>query len=111
MDEANKIVLGSELDGSYRREGWLAVFVNKGKRYVIYRNTDAGYDGVDVEYLDGGYTSHLVNYGQAGSLFKTMDEVKSAIGKIARRFPEAYPEAVNAEIHKVAFALTMKWVL
>lgn len=110
MDEAHKIVIGSKIDGSYSREGWLAVFVRNGNRIVLWRNTDAGHDGVDATYLDGGYFSFPVTYHKANALFKTMVDANRAIEQYAER-EGLKKEDLNAEVHKVIFSLSMEWVL
>ena len=109
MGESQGIVaVGSELEGSYGREGYLAVFVKDGKRIALWRNTDDGYDGVASCPLDGGYFWHPLQYRMGNALYETRTDAERAVAKYARR-TRTDADALGAEIHKVAFSLSMKW--
>ena len=109
MDKTQGIVaVGSELEGSYERGGYLAVFVKDGRRIALWRNTDDGYDGVDSCPLDGGYFWHPLQYRRANALYNTRADAESAVARYARRVGTD-AGALGAEIHKVAFSLSMKW--
>lgn len=109
MDESQVLVaVGSEIEGSYSREGYLAVFVKDGKRTALWRNTDDGYDDVAACPLDGGYFWNPLQYRRGNALYETRADAERAVGKYARRIGTD-ADALGAEIHKVSFSISMKW--
>lgn len=112
---AAPMVSGEEIEGSFRRTGWLALVSLKTinidgisiKRYILGRNTKDGSPGWGVYALREGHT--CVVHDGADTLFNDEEAAWEAVRNLAeRKGLEVKP--LNVEVRKVEYSASMRWV-
>ena len=105
--------VGQHLQGSRTTDGWLVVYEDvDSQKFILFRNLGNGYlDSIDSCLVDTEQNCgwHMVQDVGSAALFKSEEKAREAIEAFAKRRGRKV-EDMKAEVRKVRFEQSMRWI-